>query len=57
MNGVLYTASLDVVQEVANLSGQIELASNKPVFNGQYSSVYHGKLGDELVRNVVSAPS
>jgi hypothetical protein len=35
--------------ETPNLSGLVTLWSMKPVFNGQYSSVYHGKLGDQLV--------
>jgi hypothetical protein len=41
--------------EIPNLSGQVTLWSIKPGFNGQYSSVYHGKLGDQLVRTRVSA--
>lgn len=34
---------------ITDLSGRVSLSSYKPVFNGSYSSVYHGKLGNELV--------
>jgi len=33
-----------------DLSGSIKLQSVRPVFNGQYSSVFRGSLGDKLVR-------
>ncbi|KIM30235.1 hypothetical protein M408DRAFT_328291 [Serendipita vermifera MAFF 305830] len=35
--------------EALDLSGRVTLLSLRAIFNGNYSSVYHGKLGDELV--------
>lgn len=42
-------ANIENFDEIPNLSGQVTLWSVKPVFNGQYSSVFYGQLGDQLV--------
>jgi hypothetical protein len=42
-------ADVENGDEIPNLSGLVILRSVKPVFNGQYSSVFHGQLGDQLV--------
>lgn len=38
----------EIPEETLDLSGRVTLTSIKAIFNGSYSSVYHGKLGDEL---------
>ena len=43
--------ALENRDEIPDLSGQIKLLSFKPVYNGSYSSVLRGILGNELVRN------
>ena len=38
--------------DIPDLSGKVVLCSVKPTFNGSYSSVYHGKLGEKLVCHI-----
>jgi hypothetical protein len=47
--------TVESLQDIPNLSGQIELVSRKPYFNGQYSTVYHGEFGGEFVSDLTFA--